>query len=146
MIRTTAFLAFNLARRFSVMTRNALRHTLLASTFVSFLSSSPVLAQHEHATHAPAGARIGEVNFPTSCSPDMQRRFNQAVWTLHSFWYEESLKEFTAIAEAERLARAAKLANDAPTADDSYRQLVALSMKADTERPEVVEARQYLAH
>ncbi|MGA8600514.1 MAG: hypothetical protein WB663_03815 [Beijerinckiaceae bacterium] len=44
------------------------------------------------------------------------------------------------------LARAAKLANDAPTADDSYRQLVALSMKADTERPEVVEARQYLAH
>jgi hypothetical protein len=83
------------------MTRNALRHTLLASTFVSFLSSSPVLAQHEHATHAPAGARIGEVNFPTSCSPDMQRRFNQAVWTLHSFWYEESLKEFTAIGEAE---------------------------------------------
>ena len=59
------------------------------------------LRQHEHATHAPAGARIGEVNFPTSCSPDTQRRFNQAVWTLHSFWYEESLKEFTAIGEAE---------------------------------------------
>jgi hypothetical protein len=83
------------------MTKNGSRFTFLAATFAAFLSPSPVLAQHEHATHAPAGAQIGEVNFPTSCSPDMQRRFNQAVWTLHSFWYQESLKEFTAISEAE---------------------------------------------
>jgi hypothetical protein len=54
-----------------------------------------------HSAHRPAGAEIGEVDFPTSCSPGAQHRFNQAVWTLHSFWYEEALKEFTAITEAE---------------------------------------------
>ena len=84
------------------MTRIALKTALLASTFAAFLAPSPLLAQHEHGVHAPpANAQIGEVNFPTSCSSDSQRRFNQAVWTLHSFWYEESLKQFTAIAEAE---------------------------------------------
>jgi hypothetical protein len=54
-----------------------------------------------HGGHAAAGGQIGEVDFPTSCSPDIQHRFNQAVWLLHSFWYEESLKAFTAITEAE---------------------------------------------
>ncbi len=83
------------------MTRIALRAALLASTFAAFLAPASLLAE-EHGAHAPpAGAQIGEVNFPTSCSPDSQHRFNQAVWTLHSFWYEESLKQFTAIAEAE---------------------------------------------
>jgi hypothetical protein len=51
--------------------------------------------------HAAAGGAIGEVDFPTSCSPGVQHRFNQAVWLLHSFWYEESLKAFSAITEVE---------------------------------------------
>jgi hypothetical protein len=56
-----------------------------------------------HGAHgqAPVGSTIGEVDFPTSCSPDNQHRFNHAVWLLHSFWYEESLKAFTAISVAE---------------------------------------------
>src|ERR687883_31872 len=83
------------------MTRIALRTALLASTFAAFLAPASLFAD-EHGAHAPpAGAQIGEVNFPTSCSPDSQHRFNQAVWTLHSFWYEEALKAFTSIAEAE---------------------------------------------
>src|SRR5512133_1719765 len=100
--RRALFKSRDCARRFSIMARIALRTALLASTFAAFLAPSPLLAQHQHGVHAPpAGAQIGEVNFPTSCSPDSQHRFNQAVWTLHSFWYEESLKQFTAIAEAE---------------------------------------------
>jgi hypothetical protein len=100
--RRALFKSRDCARRFSIMARIALRTALLASTFAAFLAPSPLLAQHEHGVHAPpAGAQIGEVHFPTSCSPDSQHRFNQAVWTLHSFWYEESLKQFTAIAEAE---------------------------------------------
>jgi hypothetical protein len=51
--------------------------------------------------HAPPAANSQEVGFPTSCSAAVQGRFNHAVWLLHSFWYEESLKEFTAITEAE---------------------------------------------
>src|SRR5215218_6716579 len=67
------------------------------------LLTGPVGADdaRSHSGHMPTGAQVGEVNFPASCSPDTQRRFNQAVWTLHSFWYEEALKEFTAVTEAE---------------------------------------------
>jgi hypothetical protein len=50
---------------------------------------------------APEAASNQEVSFPTSCSAAIQPRFNHAVWLLHSFWYEESLKAFTAITEAE---------------------------------------------
>jgi tetratricopeptide (TPR) repeat protein len=51
-----------------------------------------------------SGARAdsqGEVKFPTSCAADNQKAFNQAVWTLHSFWYPEALAGFTNIAKAE---------------------------------------------
>jgi hypothetical protein len=42
-----------------------------------------------------------EVDFAISCGPTSQKPFKHAVWTLHSFWYPEALKEFTAIATAE---------------------------------------------
>ena len=51
---------------------------------------------------ADTGAKIiEEVDFAISCSPAVQQPFKHAVWTLHSFWYPEALKEFTAITEAE---------------------------------------------
>src|SRR5690242_12484604 len=76
--------------------------TLVAAAAFMFLTRPGWAADAEqHAAHAPPGTAAGEVDFPVSCSPDVQHRFNQAVWTLHSFWYEESLKAFTAITEAE---------------------------------------------
>jgi hypothetical protein len=51
---------------------------------------------------ADTGAKIvEEVDFATSCSPAVQHPFKHAVWTLHSFWYPEALKEFTAVTEAD---------------------------------------------
>jgi tetratricopeptide (TPR) repeat protein len=51
---------------------------------------------------ADTGAKvIEEVDFTTSCTPAVQHEFKHAVWTLHSFWYPEALKEFTAVTEAE---------------------------------------------
>ncbi len=51
---------------------------------------------------ADTGAKIvEEVDFATSCSPAVQQAFRHAAWTLHSFWYPEALKEFTAVTEAE---------------------------------------------
>jgi hypothetical protein len=44
---------------------------------------------------------VEEVDFATSCSPAVQHTFKHAVWTLHSFWYPEALKEFTAVTEAD---------------------------------------------
>jgi hypothetical protein len=60
------------------------------------------------ASPLPPGARadtsakiVEEVDFATSCSPAVQEPFRHAVWTLHSFWYPEALKDFTAVTEAE---------------------------------------------
>lgn len=54
------------------------------------------------AARADTGAKIvEEVNFATSCGPAVQHAFKHAVWTLHSFWYPEALKDFTAVTEAE---------------------------------------------
>jgi tetratricopeptide (TPR) repeat protein len=44
---------------------------------------------------------VEEVDFATSCSPAVHHTFKHAVWTLHSFWYPEALKDFTAVTEAE---------------------------------------------
>jgi hypothetical protein len=33
--------------------------------------------------------------------PQPRRNFNQAVWILHSFWYDEAVKAFTAMTEIE---------------------------------------------
>jgi len=41
-----------------------------------------------------------DVSFPVSCGADVQPRFDAALAALHSFWYGQALKEFTAIAEA----------------------------------------------
>jgi tetratricopeptide (TPR) repeat protein len=41
------------------------------------------------------------VDFAVSCGPVAQKTFKHAVWTLHSFWYPEARKAFTAVTEAE---------------------------------------------
>ncbi len=55
----------------------------------------------QHAHHAMPGAKAGEVKFPISCSEAAQKSFGEAVWTLHSFWYEEATKAFGAITQRE---------------------------------------------
>jgi hypothetical protein len=49
------------------------------------------------AAAAPDGETLGRVHFPVSCAPAVQGDFERAVALLHSFWYEEALKAFTAI-------------------------------------------------
>ena len=45
--------------------------------------------------------RLGEVSLPISCSPTAQQQFNRAVAMQHSFFFPETVKAFTAIAENE---------------------------------------------
>jgi len=45
--------------------------------------------------------KIGQVRFPVSCSASVQKPFERAVALLHSFWYLESAKAFTAVAHAD---------------------------------------------
>ena len=59
-----------------------------------------VAAAHETQGGGPAD-RIGQVTLPVSCAPAAQKPFERAVALLHSFWYLESLKAFTTVAEAD---------------------------------------------
>jgi len=54
------------------------------------LAGAPVASAHDV-------ERLGRVHFPISCAPALQDDFERAVALLHSFWYEEAEKAFTAI-------------------------------------------------
>jgi hypothetical protein len=63
---------------------------------ISLLSAS-VLAQAEHS----AAEHFGAAHLATSCGADIQPQFDRAVTMLHSFFYPETVKAFTAVATAE---------------------------------------------
>jgi hypothetical protein len=70
--------------------------------FMGFAAAALLALPIQPGARADTGAKIvEEVDFATSCSPAVQHQFKHAVWTLHSFWYREALKEFTAVTEAE---------------------------------------------
>jgi hypothetical protein len=74
------------------MSNFRIARTLLASTMIALLSGAVARATEE---------RLGEVNFPISCSPAAQQQFNRAVAMQHSFFFPETVKAFTAISEKE---------------------------------------------
>jgi hypothetical protein len=63
-----------------------------ASSLVVVLAQPAADAQTE---------KFGAVNFPTSCSAPGQIEFNRAVAMLHSFFFPETVKAFTALAKQE---------------------------------------------
>lgn len=67
-----------------------------------FAALPPVLraqAEHEHA--GPALERLGHVDFPSTCRPEVQAGFERGVALLHSFWYEEAGRSFREVAAAD---------------------------------------------
>ncbi len=66
---------------------------------VALFLASLIRAQddHQHQRHHDSPENLGQVNFPISCSPSAQKRFNRAAALLHSFWYEEAEKAFTEV-------------------------------------------------
>src|SRR6478609_11051389 len=73
------------------MARSRIFGVLLTSTLIAFI----------HQSGARAEERLGEVNFSIACSPAAQVQFNRAVGLLHSFFFPETVKAFSAIAEKE---------------------------------------------
>jgi hypothetical protein len=65
---------------------------ILAWSLAIFLTQPAAGAQEE---------KFGEVNFPISCSAAAQTQFNRAVAMLHSFFFPETVKAFTALAQQE---------------------------------------------
>jgi predicted Zn-dependent protease len=58
---------------------------------------SVVAARAQEMHHHEAGEKLGEVNFPVSCSAEAQKQFNHALALLHSFQYAEAEQAFSAI-------------------------------------------------
>ncbi len=73
--------------------------TILATGFIALLGIANAGADVGDKS-APA-AKSGEVDFPISCGAAAQKKFNEAVWILHSFWYDEAVKAFTAVTAIE---------------------------------------------
>src|ERR671914_760185 len=74
------------------MTLNKL---FLFGILVTLLCASAVMAQDNTAE------KIGQANFPVSCTAAAQKQFDQALAALHSFWYEEALRLFTGVADTD---------------------------------------------
>jgi hypothetical protein len=58
--------------------------------------SVPAAADEGHDHHDVMESQLGTVHFPVSCTPEAQKTFEKGVAFLHSFWYEEAEKTFTA--------------------------------------------------
>jgi hypothetical protein len=68
---------------------------------IGFVAAALLAFQFQGLRAQTAPKVIEEVDFAISCGPMSQQAFKHATWTLHSFWYPEALKEFTAIAASE---------------------------------------------
>ena len=64
-------------------------------TSLTFVAS--VWADADPAHRPGEGEHFGRVHFKTSCSPEAQRQFERALAMLHSFFFPETVKAFTAI-------------------------------------------------
>jgi hypothetical protein len=74
------------------MTRIRTCHVLCAWVLIGLLFQPAARAQEE---------KLGDVNFPIACSASAQAQFNRAVAMLHSFFFPETVKAFTAITRQE---------------------------------------------
>ena len=74
------------------MARIRISRVLRTSALIGLLFQSAAGAQQE---------KLGDVNFPISCSASAQTQFNRAVAMLHSFFFPETVKAFTAITRQE---------------------------------------------
>lgn len=73
--------------------RNRWIEQFLRATLLGLLCAAAVNAQEAHHHQH----KLGEVNFPVSCSVSARTQFNRAVAWLHSFEYEEAEKAFTQV-------------------------------------------------
>jgi len=69
---------------------------LAAAIVLSMRGGAPAQSNPD----AAMAGRGKDVSFPVSCGDGAQPRFEAALAALHSFWYGQSLKEFTALAQA----------------------------------------------
>jgi hypothetical protein len=85
------------------------RGKLVAAILLTFMASSSVAHEHQHAS----GEKLGTVHFATSCNEAAQTEFNRAVALLHSFQFSRAIEGFNAVLGEGRDVRNRVLGNRA---------------------------------
>ena len=74
---------------------------LLALTLALCVGMPAANARDDSDKAAKGTEKLGKVRFPTSCSPAAQAQFERAVAMVHSFYFPETIKAFTAVTETD---------------------------------------------
>jgi tetratricopeptide (TPR) repeat protein len=75
-----------------------MRSVIVFSTAILLSNLAAAEQDHSHGGQLLSSAdTLGQVAFPISCNPSVQKPFERAVAMLHSFWYEASLEAFEKI-------------------------------------------------
>lgn len=84
-----------------------MKKLLCPLSILTLLAAAVVPAQQHHRHEAEGGdanavvEKLGAVHMPISCAGSVQAPFERGVALLHSFWYEEALKQFQSVAAAD---------------------------------------------
>jgi hypothetical protein len=77
-------------------------------SILALLLSCTVLTAQQHHHHGAEGGdanavleKLGAVHMPISCAASVQVPFERGIALLHSFWYEEAVKQFQSVAAAD---------------------------------------------
>jgi tetratricopeptide (TPR) repeat protein len=71
--------------------------SFLTALVASLTLVASVWADADPANRTGDPEKLGRVHFKTSCSPEAQKQFERALAMLHSFFFPETVKAFTAI-------------------------------------------------
>ena len=71
--------------------------TFLTALVTSLTLVASVWSDADPANRSGDPEKLGRVHFKTSCSPEAQKQFERALAMLHSFFFPETVKAFTAI-------------------------------------------------
>jgi hypothetical protein len=76
---------------------------LFAVSLMASICASGVLAHQDDtaSSRKPKGEQLGRVLFKTSCTPEAQKQFDRALALLHSFYFPETVKVFSAIPQTD---------------------------------------------
>ena len=74
---------------------------LAAAASAAAAMATGVWAQTPDPPKGKSVDELGRVVFPTSCTPQAQAQFERALAMLHSFFYPETIRAFSAVAETD---------------------------------------------
>ena len=92
----------------SAITLGRAKRLFWAPGYLTLLLSCTLVTAQQHHHHGAEGGdpnavleKLGAVHMPISCAASVQTPFERGVALLHSFWYEEALKQFQSVAAAD---------------------------------------------